>query len=163
MLLHSRYFAFAGLFLVAATACGDDGGGADAAPEADAPPMIDAAEGAVVSPLTGSFLEGTATFIPVETGGATLQISVEAPEGEHGIRLHLGDCTEHGDVWEHGVVGDMTIVGEGGHLGHGTADFSNDQWTVDDGAETDVVGKALVLYGGPGESNGVMGCGIIGE
>lgn len=163
MLLHGRCLAFAGLLLVTASACGDDGGGADAAPESDSAPEIDAAEGSVVSPITGNFVEGTATFTPLETGGASLVLAIEAPEGPHGVRLHLGDCDEPGDVWELGEVGEIEIVGEGSHLGSGTLETSNDMWTVDDGAETDVLGKALVIYGGPGETNGLMGCGIIGE
>jgi len=127
------------------------------------------------------------TIEVIEKGGkVSLTISVKnAPPGAHGLHIHeTGDCSAadaasagahwNPDMHEHGELGPDSHLGDLGNLtvgadGTGKLTVSNTEWTFDDGAATDLVGKAVVVHAmvddfatqPTGNSGGRIGCGVI--
>ncbi|HEX5660726.1 MAG TPA: superoxide dismutase family protein [Polyangiales bacterium] len=131
-------------------------------------------------------LKGHATFEQTPVG-VKLTLHVEgAPAGEHGAHIHeKGDCSDPeaknaGGHWNpaghhHGAppptashlgdLGNLTVGADGtGHL-----EVTSEAWKLGDGSAEDLVGKAVVIHGGPddlvsdpaGNSGPRIGCGVI--
>jgi Cu-Zn family superoxide dismutase len=158
------------LALLAALGCG----GEELAPER-------ASGGGLVEARSGSQLAG---FINIKRRNGALKLFLNvlnAPPGEHAVRLHqAGDCsafdaTSAGAVWapEGSPLGDASVLGDLGNLrvdpqGRGLLSLSSAGWGLGDGSELDLVGRALVIHERPGEllaaSNDAdvrLGCGVI--
>lgn len=142
---------------------------------------------AQLEPRSGnSALTGEATFRS-SVEGVTLVLHVTgAPPGVHGAHIHeTGDCSDPeaksaGGHWnpaghKHGApppssvhlgdLGNLTVTEDGtGHLELGSA-----EWKIGGGSPEDVLGKAIVIHGGPddlasdpaGNSGPRIGCGVI--
>ncbi|QRO02056.1 superoxide dismutase family protein [Archangium violaceum] len=136
---------------------------------------------------SGSTVIGNATFS--EDGDqVTLQLDVTgASPGAHGAHIHeLGDCSaadasSAGGHWNpttkvHGTPNPEHHLGDLGNIqigqdGKGTLKLSKEEWTLGDGASTDVVGKALVIHAGEddlqtdpaGASGARQACGVISK
>ena len=134
---------------------------------------------------SGSTVTGTATFR--EDGDqVTLTLDVTgASPGAHGAHIHeVGDCSaadasSAGPHWNpftkvHGAPDAEHHLGDLGNIqigqdGKGTLKLSKVEWTIGDGANTDVVGKALVIHAAPddlmtdpaGNSGARQACGVI--
>ncbi|WP_163378330.1 superoxide dismutase family protein [Cyclobacterium sp. SYSU L10401] len=119
---------------------------------------------AVISGASGSNVSGSATFTELENGKVSLVIHVEnLSEGEHALHLHEnGDCsaadaTSAGGHWNptddpHGKRGeneyhsgdiDNMVVGEDGV---GTVEMEVEGWTIGDGANSDILNKAVIIH-----------------
>jgi len=136
---------------------------------------------------SGSTVTGTATFR--EDGDqVTLTLDVTgASPGAHGAHIHeLGDCSaadasSAGPHWNpftkvHGTPDAEHHLGDLGNIqigqdGKGTLKLSKAEWTLGDGANTDVVGKALVIHAAAddlmtdpaGNSGARQACGVIAK
>ncbi|MET0342940.1 MAG: superoxide dismutase family protein [Polyangiales bacterium] len=140
-----------------------------------------------LAPKSGNTtLSGHATFS--QTGaGVKLTLHVTgAPPGEHGAHIHeKGDCSDAeaksaGGHWnpsqhKHGApppssshlgdLGNLTVAADG----TGTLELTSESWKLGDGSPEDVVGKAVVIHGGPddlvtdpaGNSGARIGCGVV--
>ncbi|WP_309894078.1 superoxide dismutase family protein [Archangium sp.] len=134
---------------------------------------------------SGSTVTGTATFS--EDGDqVTLTVDVTgASPGAHGAHIHeVGDCSaadasSAGPHWNpftkvHGAPDAEHHLGDLGNIqisqdGKGTLKLSKAEWTLGDGANTDVVGKALVIHATAddlmtdpaGNSGARQACGVI--
>jgi Cu-Zn family superoxide dismutase len=158
---------------------------------AKAEPSIDAGLEQVASaqlePKSGNAsLKGHAEFKQTPVG-VHLVLHVEgAPPGEHGAHIHeKGDCSDPeaksaGGHWnpaghKHGAppptsshlgdLGNLTVGEDGtGHL-----EVTSEGWKIGDGSAEDLIGKAVVIHGGPddlvsdpaGNSGPRIGCGVI--
>jgi superoxide dismutase, Cu-Zn family len=156
--------------------CSDDGDGGESTKRASA--EIEARSG-------NTTLSGTASFTEVR-GEAVITLEVEgAPPGEHGAHIHeIGDCSaadamSAGEHWNpddhaHGDPGATSHLGDLGNLsvdadGTGRLTLRSETWTVGDGGDHDVVGKAIVIHANEddltsqpsGNSGGRIGCGVI--
>ncbi len=164
-----------------------------AAAAAQSEPNIDAGLSkeahAHIEPKSGNTtLKGHSEFVASPVG-VKLVLHIEgAPPGEHGAHIHeTGDCSDPeaksaGGHWnpsghKHGAppptsshLGDLgnLKVGEDG-MGH--LEVTSEGWKLGDGSAEDVVGKAIVIHGGPddlvsdpaGNSGPRIGCGVIHE
>jgi Cu-Zn family superoxide dismutase len=156
--------------------CSDDGDGGGSSERASA--EIEAKSG-------NTTLHGTASFAEVR-GEVVVTLEVEgAPPGDHGAHIHeIGDCSaadamSAGEHWNpddhaHGEPGTTSHLGDLGNLsvdadGTGRLTLRSDKWTVGDGGDYDVVGKAIVIHANEddlttqpsGNSGGRIGCGVI--
>jgi Cu-Zn family superoxide dismutase len=167
-------------------------GGTDSGSEAEAPAKSAAATQGVqridtlLQAKSGSDLTGMAIFIR-DSQGVSLQLNIEnTPPGEHAVHIHeFGDCSaddassagghwnpmseEHGKWGEQpyhlGDIGNITV----GEDGTGSLSFTTDRWTMGDGSQTDIIGKALVIHAGSddfttqptGAAGGRIGCAVI--
>lgn len=131
--------------------------------------------------LTQNPAEGvalTAHFAEEATGEVTLTVeATNCPEGEHGLHIHAGtECGEDGALamghWDphnigmHGQVGsaDPHHAGDVGVLtcdaeNKGSLTITTDEWTLEPGALTNPVGRAMILHG-TNPANRVA-CGVI--
>lgn len=174
-----------------------DGGGLDAGPK-DAGPTGDAGvstASATLASKSGSNVTGKATFtISGKLVTLTLEVSGAEP-GQRGAHIHqTPDCsavdgTSAGAHWNpanhvHGSgtadagaishlgdLGNITIAGDG----KGTLVISKPEWTLGDGAATDVIGHAVIVHkntddlvtnasdAGPGMSGARLACGVIAK
>jgi superoxide dismutase, Cu-Zn family len=155
------------------------------APDIDA--GLAAKASAHLEPKSGNTtLSGHAEFVDT-TNGVKLVLHVTgAPVGEHGAHIHeKGDCSDPeaknaGGHWnpaghKHGApppeaahlgdLGNLTVGADGtGHL-----ELSSNAWKIGDGSPEDLIGKAVVIHGGPddlvsdpaGNSGPRIGCGVI--
>ena len=188
----NRPYALGALFcLLLVVGCGQGSG--DAEPEAPAEPAAsDTVESAphaaaTLAAKSGSGVNGTATF-SVENGQVVMRISIAgAIPGEHAFHLHeVGDCSsddgksagghwnptaqDHGKLGEseqfhYGDTGNLTIAEDG----TGSAEIRGSVWTLGDGGQGDVVGRAVVVHAGEddfvtqptGAAGGRIACGVI--
>lgn len=161
--------------LVLGAGCAGEGGDEEENGAGDAEAQIEA---------TGAILiAGEADFEAEDDGTVSAQVEVEgAPPGVHGVHIHeVGDCgnagMNAGDHWnpegaEHGMpgsghlgdLGNMTVAEDG----IGTLEMVSAAWTVGDGAETDLMGLAVIIHAGEddfgqpsGNAGERIGCGII--
>lgn len=94
-----------------------------------------------------------------------IELSDIMPEGLHGTHIHeTGDCsapdgTSAGGHWnpfgnQHGMLGmGESHLGDLGNTdvdagGSGTLMITTDQWTIGDGSDTDVIGRAIIVHAG---------------
>src|SRR5690606_22990477 len=94
-----------------------------------------------------------------------IELTGVEPAGLHGIHIHeVGDCsaadgTSAGGHWNpdgnmHGMLGmGESHLGDLGNIdiddtGAGTLMITTDQWTIDTGDDTDVVGRGIILHAG---------------
>jgi superoxide dismutase, Cu-Zn family len=131
-------------------------------------------------------LKGHAEFTATPVG-VKMTLHVEGvPPGEHGAHLHeTGDCSDPeaknaGGHWnpsahQHGAppptsshlgdLGNLTV----GEDGKGHLEVTSEGWKIGDGSAEDLLGKAVVIHGGPddlvsdpaGNSGPRIGCGVI--
>ncbi len=187
----NRPYALGALFcLLLVVGCGPTG---DAEPEAPAEPAAPDTVGsaphaeATLAAKSGSGTSGTAAF-SVENGQVVMRINiVGATPGEHAFHVHeVGDCSsddgksagghwnptaqDHGKLGEsvqfhYGDTGNVTIAEDG----TGSAEISGSVWTLGDGGQGDVVGRAVVVHAGAddfvtqptGAAGGRVACGVI--
>ncbi|MET0339423.1 MAG: superoxide dismutase family protein [Polyangiales bacterium] len=162
-----------------------DAGVVDAGPSYDAGKRGKRASAKIEARSGNTTLAGTIVFEELDD---TVIVSLKltgAPPGPHGVHLHAkGDCsaadaTSAGDHWNptsgvHGAPSDATHLGDLGNLivgADGTAStaLANTHWAIGDGSPNDVIGKAIVVHGGPddlttqpsGNSGPRIGCGVI--
>ena len=141
---------------------------------------------AIIESRSDSRVTGKATFHESK-GRVTLKISIEGAEpGTHAVHLHeKGDCTapdatSAGGHWNptsenHGkwVVapfhrGDIGNI-EVGANGKGTFSLTTDLWTIGGPAESDVIGKGIIIHAKAddfttqptGNAGGRVGCGVV--
>jgi superoxide dismutase, Cu-Zn family len=161
------------LFTLAACGSDDEGGGAE--PSASA----------TLAPTTGNEATGTAKFTQ-EDGLVSVTLEITgAPAGTHGVHIHQeGACGNdamdaaghwdgdaEGDPAEHALPGSSGPLGDLGPIaigadGTGTLTLSNEAWTLGDGADSDVVGHAVIFHAmtddGTMPSSGARAaCGVI--
>lgn len=140
---------------------------------------------AVIEPRSGNTtLSGTAYVIDA-AGEVSLTIAIKgAPPGKHGLHLHqVGDCSASdassaGAHWNpeahtHGKPDQLSHLGDLGNLsiredGKGEIIISKSAWTVGDGSDHDIMGKAIVFHAAvddfsepAGNAGGRIGCGVI--
>jgi Cu/Zn superoxide dismutase len=149
---------------------GGAGGGADADAEAN------------IMDTMGGNIAGTATFT-VDGDQITLTVNVTGVEedGNHGFHIHEnGDCGDMGNAagthWNpegnpHGALDDGGHLGDVGNIsisgGSGTLTVTTDLWTVGGGAETDVIGRAVMVHADEDSQQpdanpgGRIACGVI--
>jgi Cu-Zn family superoxide dismutase len=154
-----------------------------AEPEAAVQEMIAEAE---IAPKSGSDLSGRAVFTKTN-GEVDLEVTLENVEpGTHGVHIHeTGDCSaedassagghwnptgeDHGKWGEHPFhLGDIGNI-EVGEDGTGSLSMSTDLWSLGDGSDHDVGGKAIVVHSGAddfesqpaGAAGERIGCGVI--
>jgi len=140
---------------------------------------------------TGSEIRGTVTFTQLRDGGpVTIQAQLQGVEGagNHGFHIHeVGDCSaedftsagghfnpaqvEHAcpptEPRHAGDLGNLEI----GEDGTGTLDQVSELVTLEPGAETSVIGKAVILHEGEddctsqptGAAGARLACGVIEE
>lgn len=180
------------LGIVILTGCG---GQEAAAPEVESvPEPVEPAAPATVSAYADlqsradHTVTGSVNFEQSADGGAVMiAASIEgAPTGSHGLHIHeIGDCSAedftssgghfnpagvpHGgpmDAERHaGDLGNIEI----GEDGTGMLELSSDLITLAAGAETSIVGRAVVLHAGTddlvsqptGDAGGRIGCGVL--
>lgn len=151
------------------------------APPADAGPTATA----VLEPRSGSTVQGLAAFSAREGGvEATVTVTGATP-GEHGVHIHeRGDCSaadasSAGDHFApegkpHGPPGERSHAGDMGNIvvdeaGAGVATVFLPEVTIEPGAPTSIVGKALIVHERAddlvsqpsGAAGGRVACGVI--
>jgi Cu-Zn family superoxide dismutase len=162
-----------------------------AAKRAPHEPSIDAGlektAGAHLEPKSGNTtLKGHVELVESPVG-VRLVLNVEgAPPGEHGAHIHeKGDCSDPeaknaGGHWNpaghhHGAPPPtVSHLGDLGNLkvgedGTGHLEVTSEGWKIGDGSADDLIGKAIVIHGGPddlvsdpsGNSGPRIGCGVI--
>ncbi|EYF01392.1 superoxide dismutase family protein [Chondromyces apiculatus] len=177
------------LLVVGTAACDDDGDGGSGGSGGSGGDGGGGSSGvssasAEIGALEASGVSGTAMF---SLSGAEVTVVVTlmgAPPGEHGLHIHQngvcdGDGTSAGDHWnpemhEHGQPGEeMSHLGDLGNItigadGNGSLTYRSTQWTLGDGAATDVIGHAIILHAAPddfgqpsGNAGARIGCGVI--
>jgi Cu-Zn family superoxide dismutase len=141
--------------------------------------------GGLVEARSGSSLAG---FVTVKRRAGVVKLFlnvVNAPPGEHGVHLHqTGDCTaadasSAGPHWnpenhQHGGPADAAHLGDLGNLhvdetGRGLLTITSPAWSLGDGTEYDILGRALVVHERAddlltqpaGNSGARIGCGVI--
>jgi Cu-Zn family superoxide dismutase len=141
---------------------------------------------AVLAPKSGSELTGRAVFTKTD-GEVQLEVTVEhVKPGLHAVHIHeTGDCSADdassaGGHWnptgvDHGKWGEAPFhLGDIGNIdvgedGTGSYTMSTDLWSIGDGSDHDVVGKAIVVHSGAddfvsqpsGAAGDRIGCGVI--
>ncbi len=182
----------ASVFVLAAIAAGC-GGGPQPGPGS---PGAESGEGgaprasaeAVLEARSDSGVTGRAVFRS-ENGAVTMRIDASGlTPGEHAIHLHeIGDCSapdamSAGPHWnptghDHGQWGREPFhLGDIGNLvvgkdGKGSLTFSTDRWTIGGPAETDIVGRSLIVHAAAddfktqptGNAGGRVACGVVRE
>ncbi len=158
-----------------------------AAPALAKKPAPAPAATATLAAKSGSTVAGTATFTVGADKKLTVEIKVDhAPPGVHAVHLHVtGDCSspdgnsagghwnpttdQHGQFgaahFHLGDIGNMTVAADG----TGSVTLTTDKWTAGDGANTDVVGHAVVVHGGvddfktqpTGNAGPRIACGVV--
>jgi Cu-Zn family superoxide dismutase len=139
-----------------------------------------------INPTEGNSGGGSAIFIR-EGERITVQLTLEQlPPGVHALHIHEnGDCsaadgTSAGGHWnptgqDHGEWGKAPFhLGDLGNVtiaedGTGSLTLDTDLWTMGGGADTDVLGRAVILHAGPddfttqptGGAGARLGCGVI--
>jgi Cu-Zn family superoxide dismutase len=131
-----------------------------------------------------STLTGTGTFTAPNDGETKLHLVLQnMPSGSLASHIHaVGDCsaadaTSAGGHWNpteeaHGQMhANPDVPHHSGDIGNVDADteVTSNEWTIGDGATTDVVGKALVVHAGlddfatqpTGDAGVRIGCGVI--
>jgi Cu-Zn family superoxide dismutase len=179
-------------FVLAALASGCTGGGQ---PSASSPEAGKAAEGArpasaeaILEARSDSRVTGRAVFTS-ENGAVSLRIEAQGlTPGAHAIHLHeVGDCsapdaTSAGPHWnptghDHGQWGqDPFHLGDIGNLvagedGKASLAFSTDRWTIGGPAETNIVGRSVIVHVSAddfttqptGNAGGRVACGVVRE
>jgi Cu-Zn family superoxide dismutase len=169
------------LLISALWGCGDEGDDTTSVED----PSTTASANATLEPTEGNTVMGTAKFTEKD-GRVSVRVEVtDAPPGMHGLHIHQGgscgnnamdakghwDGAAEGDPADHGLHDAATShLGDLGNIevdedGTGSLTVSGD-WTIGDGAETDVVGHAIVFHAA--EDDGTMpsagarlGCGVI--
>jgi superoxide dismutase, Cu-Zn family len=123
------------------------------------------AEAPLVS-KSGSTMTGTALFSR-QSDMTTLQVNITgATPGEHGIHIHaVGDCSAADALTTGGHWNPVPMLGELGNItvgadGKGSITLQNPMWTILDGAETDVIGKSIVVHALV-NAGARIGCGVI--
>jgi Cu-Zn family superoxide dismutase len=173
---------------------GLDSGIKDAGPAGDSstPPTSVIA---TLASKSGSAVTGKATFT-ISGKLVTLKLEVSGAEpGQRGAHIHQNpDCTavdgtsagahwnpanhvhgsgtaDAGAISHLGDLGNITIAGDG----KGTLEISKPEWTLGDGAATDVIGHAVIVHknvddlvtnasdAGPGMSGARLACGVIAK
>ena len=141
--------------------------------------------GGLIEPRSGSALAG---FVTLKKRSGVIKVFLNvlnAPPGDHGVHLHqYGDCTASdassaGPHWNpenhlHGAPTDTSHLGDLGNLhvdasGRGLLVFSSAAFSMGDGTEFDIVGRALVIKELPddlttqpsGNSGLRIGCGVV--
>ena len=135
----------------------------DAGPDQD---VGTATASGTIAPTSGNSITGTVLF-EIVSGEVRITVSVaNAPQGNHGIHLHeTGDCsatdgTSTGGHWNpesnnHGQpLATDSHLGDLGNInvdasGNGTLQLTNPKWTLGDSANTDVVGRGLIVHADP--------------
>jgi Cu-Zn family superoxide dismutase len=149
---------------------------------------------ATLESTTGNTVTGVATFAKA-SGLVTLTLTIKgATPGKHGTHIHvMPDCGMNAanagghwnpDMHNHGSAaadaGALSHLGDLGNItidsaGAGELKVSKAEWTLGDGALTDVVGHAVVFHAneddlitnmgdaGPGNSGGRLACGVIAK
>ncbi len=140
---------------------------------------------AKIEARSGSQVEGKATFTQ-EAGKVTLHLSVRnMSPGLHAFHIHeKGDCSDPkaasaGPHWNpagapHGKWGDSCHLGDIGNIevgknGKGTVRLTTDLWSIGGSAESDIVGRSVIVHESPddfvtqptGNAGGRIGCGVI--
>lgn len=138
-----------------------------------------------IEPKSGNTTLGGTVQVLEKSGKITITVAVTgAPEGTHGLHIHeTGDCTApdamsagghwnpdghmHGrpDAESHlGDLGNLTVAADG----TGKLTLSKSEWTLGDGAPSDLFGKAIVVHAMPddfsqptGASGARIGCSVI--
>ena len=140
---------------------------------------------ATIAPRSGSEVQGTATF--ARKGGKvqlTLVLQNLTP-GVHAVHLHeTGDCSDPegksaGAHWNpsampHGKWGAPAHLGDIGNVvadknGKATFKMTTELWTIGGSAETNVLGKAVIVHKSEddfktqptGNAGGRIGCGVV--
>jgi Cu-Zn family superoxide dismutase len=141
--------------------------------------------GAAIQPRSGSTVAGTAIFLRIDRAAVAMLSITGASPGDHAVHLHTtGDCSaadamSAGGHWNpamhnHGApyaadkhLGDMGNITIGAD-GRGSLTLMNDSWSIDDGALTDLIGKAIIFHASRddfsqpvGNAGGRQGCGVI--
>jgi superoxide dismutase, Cu-Zn family len=169
-----------------------DGGPKDAGPTGDS--GVTSASATLAS-KSGSSVTGKATF-SISGKLVTLKLEVSGAEpGQRGAHIHqTPDCSavdgasagahwnpanhvhgsgtaDAGAISHLGDLGNITIAGDG----KGTLEISKPEWTLGDGAATDVIGHAVIVHkntddlvtnasdAGPGMSGARLACGVIAK
>ncbi|HEY6877178.1 MAG TPA: superoxide dismutase family protein [Polyangiales bacterium] len=156
-------------------------------PSIDASVATEKTASAQLEPKSGNTtLKGHVQFRATPVG-VKLVLHVEgAPPGQHGAHIHeKGDCSDPeaksaGGHWnpaghKHGApppeashlgdLGNLTV----GEDGTGQLEVTSEAWKIGDGSAEDLIGKAVVIHGGPddlvsdpaGNSGPRIGCGVI--
>lgn len=146
-----------------------------------------ASASAQLEPRSGnSTLSGQAEFKDSAEGVKLVLHVTGAPPGEHGAHIHeTGDCSDPeaksaGGHWnpaghKHGAPPPSGVhLGDLGNLkvgedGTGELELTSAAWKIGGGSAEDVIGKAVVIHGGPddlvtdpaGNSGPRIGCGVI--
>ena len=169
-----RYGCFV-LLLSAACDVGESGGG-----------NTDKTASATIAPTTANMVTGTVKFTLHDGKVSVVVNAMNAPEGTHGFHIHQNpacgtDGMEAGAHWDGAAAGDPTTHGlpEGvthhygdlgnitiGATGTGTLMATRDEWTLGDGAASDIVPHAVIFHAatddGTMPSAGArIGCGVI--
>lgn len=150
-------------------------------------------DAAVDRQLAGGLVEaragsGLAGYVTLKKRGGVIKLFLNVlnvTPGDHGVHLHQsGDCTatdasSAGPHWNpeshpHGAPNDASHLGDLGNLhvddsGRGLLVFSSAAFSMGDGTEFDIVGRALVIDELPddlvtqpsGKSGLHIGCGVI--
>jgi Cu-Zn family superoxide dismutase len=139
-----------------------------------------------LNPTEGNSGGGSAIFIR-EGDQITVQVTLEQlPPGVHALHIHengdcsAGDGTSAGGHWnptgqDHGKWGEAPYhLGDVGNVtvgedGTGSLTLGTDLWTMGGGADTDVLGKSVILHAGPddfttqptGGAGARLACGVI--
>jgi superoxide dismutase, Cu-Zn family len=155
---------------------------ASTAPAPDIDASVEKSASATLEPKSGNTtLAGHADFVATPVG-VKLVLHIEgAPPGEHGAHLHeTGDCSDPeaksaGGHWnpaghKHGAPPPVAAhLGDLGEDGKGHLELTSESWKIGDGSAEDLLGKAVVIHGGPddlvsdpaGNSGPRIGCGVI--
>ena len=148
-LVTTTTFAAVGVALIVLLAAACSSGGEEAADLGDAEAQIEA---------TGAIpIAGEADFEEEDDGSVSAEIAVEGgPPGIHGVHIHeVGDCGDAGmNAGDRlGELGDMTVDA----AGIGLLELSSSDWSVGDGGETDLMGRAVIIVSGTDR----IACGVI--
>jgi superoxide dismutase, Cu-Zn family len=141
--------------------------------------------GGLIEARSGSALAG---FVTVKRRAGVVKLFlnvVNVPPGDHGVHLHqVGDCTASdassaGPHWnpenhQHGGPADGAHLGDLGNLhvddtGRGLLTFTSPAWSLGDGTDFDILGRALVVHEKAddlvtqpaGNAGARIGCGVI--
>lgn len=170
-----------------------DSGARDAATTGDASTTPITSASATLASKSGSTVTGKATFtVSNKLVKLVLEVSGAEP-GQRGVHIHQNpDCTavdgtSAGGHWNpsnhnHGSgapdAGAISHLGDLGNItiaddGKGTLEISKPEWTLGDGATTDVIGHSVIVHkntddlvtnnsdAGPGMSGARQACGVI--
>jgi hypothetical protein len=97
------------------------------------------------------------------TATITITMTAENPK-MRGVRIMTGtscDAGSEGSVWDLGNLGDIDIEAPQPHVGAGELVVNRSDWTCGDGADTDFVGRPVVIYNGAGDTGSIDVCGVL--